>query len=601
MRHLLPRKLKEIPIPSAAPQPPRTFFGFHPPTSNTVYTPNQFFDVCLPHASRGCVRLVGHVIRRVLGWSDAEGNPLEERVAVSYTDLVDHAGISRDMIRAALDEAVERGFLTCVREGRPKRAGDAGATALYELRWDESGEYVRDPRTFRGFFAGEGNRTYIPNQFFDEVLRSESLSVVRVVGSVIRHSIGFQSKHGFRRQHARLSYSAMRRYAGIQSTSTLAAAIDSAIDRNYIVKVQQGVFTPDLQNQITTTYSLRWSDFKASQTIGRKTEAGSGPVHRTENRSSNGRIPEAENRSVKRSSIEITMKNNLYKQQAAGDGRSAVSEVISILVAQGLSPHEAAAVAKRYPEKLIRQQVEWLPLRHPRNPAGMLRLAIKEEWSAPVLPVPLPADSQSAMTFAAAYYAGYAGNDDALTAQPSAKEIEAATAYLHQILKMWPDPSRVESHGRRFGAFVREHKPPTQDFRCTFSVALRLFGDEFYKTLNQRRVAELNDRIAADRAAHEVQHAPSYWSFVAEQEARIRLAQPDRYAGFLAERERSRSFLLRNRFVLSEAHRQKQLARHDSDEDRLIAFHEAFAAEVPDFWEWDREHNGTPFGRSRAV
>jgi len=29
------------------------FQGFHPPTSNTIYTLNQFFDVCLPHSPRG--------------------------------------------------------------------------------------------------------------------------------------------------------------------------------------------------------------------------------------------------------------------------------------------------------------------------------------------------------------------------------------------------------------------------------------------------------------------------------------------------------------------------------------------------------------------
>ncbi len=579
------------------PEVPQRFSGFRPPTSNTVYTPNQFFDVCLPHASRGCVRLVAYVIRRVLGWSDAEGNPLEERVAVSYADLVDHAGISRDMIRAALDEAVERGFLCCVREGQPKRSGETAVTALYELRWDESDEYVRDPRQFRGFFAGEGNRTYIPNQFFDEVLPAESLSVIKVVGSVIRHSIGFQNKHGFRRQHARLSYNAMRRYAGIHSTSTLAAAIQTAMDNNFIVKVQQGLFTSDLQNQITTTYSLKWSNFRTPQAIGRKIEAAFPAPHRSEDRSSNGQKTEAENRSDKRSSIEITMINNISKQHPEG---AAPGELVSLLVAQGLSVNDATFLAKRYPEKLIRQQVKWLPLRSPRNPAGMLRQSIKEEWSAPVLPVTLSPDAHLATAFAAAYYAGYAGNEHAPTAQPSAREIEAASAYLQRILKMWPDPDRIESHGRAFGAYVREHKPPTTEFRSTFTLALRLFGDEFYKSLNQRRVAEINERIAAERSAHEQKHAASYWAFVAQEETRIRETHTTRYAEFLAERERNRAFLLRNPYVLSESHREKQLARHDSDSDRLIAFREAFSADVSDFWAWDRFHNGTPFERNKT-
>src|SRR6266566_949756 len=84
---------------------PARFFGFAPPTSNTTYTPNQFFDVCLPHASRGTVRLVGYLIRKTLGWCDAQGHPQNERHAVSYAEFIDDAGISRAMIRAAIDEA----------------------------------------------------------------------------------------------------------------------------------------------------------------------------------------------------------------------------------------------------------------------------------------------------------------------------------------------------------------------------------------------------------------------------------------------------------------------------------------------------------------
>ena len=42
----------------------------------------------------------------------------------------------------------------------------------------------KDPTKFRGFFAGEGNRTYIPNQFFDVVIPNETLAVTKVVGSI---------------------------------------------------------------------------------------------------------------------------------------------------------------------------------------------------------------------------------------------------------------------------------------------------------------------------------------------------------------------------------------------------------------------------------
>ncbi len=87
------------------------FPGFAAPTSNTTFTPNQFFDVCLRFQSRGVVRLVAYLIRQTLGWCDANGQPLHERVPVSYRELVEKAGISRGLIRRSLDEAIVGGFI----------------------------------------------------------------------------------------------------------------------------------------------------------------------------------------------------------------------------------------------------------------------------------------------------------------------------------------------------------------------------------------------------------------------------------------------------------------------------------------------------------
>jgi hypothetical protein len=71
------------------------FQGFKPPTSSTTYTPNQFFDVVLPHASRGCLRAVAYLIRKTLGWSDEEGNPQNPEAHVSFREFIDQAGVSR--------------------------------------------------------------------------------------------------------------------------------------------------------------------------------------------------------------------------------------------------------------------------------------------------------------------------------------------------------------------------------------------------------------------------------------------------------------------------------------------------------------------------
>ena len=90
------------------------FYGFSIPTSNTTYCPNQFFDICLPHHSRGVVRLVGYMIRKTLGWCDANGNPQRERFAISYNELEKEGGVGRDSIKRAIDEAVRSKFINCL-------------------------------------------------------------------------------------------------------------------------------------------------------------------------------------------------------------------------------------------------------------------------------------------------------------------------------------------------------------------------------------------------------------------------------------------------------------------------------------------------------
>src|SRR5437762_9211433 len=88
---------------------PARFSGFALPTSNTTYTPNQFFDVCLPYSSRGCVRLVSLMIRKTLGWCDAHGRPQQEQIRLSCADFA-AAGSSRATIKAAAAEAIKRRF-----------------------------------------------------------------------------------------------------------------------------------------------------------------------------------------------------------------------------------------------------------------------------------------------------------------------------------------------------------------------------------------------------------------------------------------------------------------------------------------------------------
>jgi hypothetical protein len=368
------------------------------PTSNTTYCPNQFFDVCLPHASRGCVRLVAYLIRCTLGWSDARGNPQEERVAVSYSELIEKAHISRDMIRAALNEAVDGHFIRCIRQGTAKAKAQAAQTAVYELQWNEGTEYVKDPKRFRGFFAGDGNRTYIPNQFFDHVIPSETLAVVKVVGSVIRFSIAFQTTYGFRRQHAAISYDDMQRYAKLRDRKTLAAALKTAIANNYIERVEEGRFDPHAGKQSkAATYALKWLNPAAVAAIGRKTPPGIAQAKdRSETPTGIGQKSLPGDRSENPTDIQITGTNNTLKQQKAAAPPLNHQEEYELLRTAGFDEHSAADIAARHPASRIARQLEWLPLRRPsRNRLGMLRKAIEQDWSRPHAPARADEDADS--------------------------------------------------------------------------------------------------------------------------------------------------------------------------------------------------------------
>ena len=288
------------------------FNGFEHLTANYLYCPNQFFEVCLPYHSRGTVRLVAYMLRKTLGWLDKEGNPIEQNINISYRDLIAEAGISRGAIRKALDEAVAGGFITCIQKGQANGNNQAAETACYSLRWATDNEYHKNPEQFDGFFAGEGHRTPIPNSFFDSVVKEEALSVVKVVGTVLRHTVGYQNQFGGRRQVAPLSYSYILKYTNLSDRTTLSQAIQHAIATGYIRCLQKGGIDSQNGKRRPSTYAVRWHEQANHQGDGSKTR----PVHqqRYKNQTDNG----SEIRPVaqfKNQTEEMPLKNNTNKQQ----------------------------------------------------------------------------------------------------------------------------------------------------------------------------------------------------------------------------------------------------------------------------------------------
>ncbi|QDT41750.1 hypothetical protein Pan241w_18130 [Gimesia alba] len=247
------------------------FDGFEHLTANYLYCPNQFFEVCLPHHSRGTVRLVAYLLRKTLGWLDTEGSPIEQDISVSYRDLINEAGISRGAIRKALDEAVAGGFIICIQQGKANGNNQSSETACYALRWDTDTQYHKNFEKFNGFFAGEGYRTPIPNSFFDLIVKHEALSVVKVVGTVLRHTVGYQNQFGGRRQIAPLSYSYIQKYVNLSDRSTLSAAIQHAIETGYVHCVQKGGIDPSHIKRRPSTYAIRWHEQANGEVNGSKT------------------------------------------------------------------------------------------------------------------------------------------------------------------------------------------------------------------------------------------------------------------------------------------------------------------------------------------
>lgn len=580
---------------------PKPFHGYPAPTSNTTYTPNQFFDVVLPHCSRGTVRLVGYMIRKTLGWCDADGNPQETQILISYNDLEKNAGINHSMIRRAIDEAVEARLITCTREARRKSFGCGSVSALYELRWDEHGEYITDPNRFRGFYAGQGNHTYIPNSFFDYTLTHETLAVIRVVGAIIRNTIGWQTSYGFRRQQVELSFTAIQRRTRIISRQTLSEAIQQAIAHNHIFRVTEGYFDPAAgKASKAAKYAIKWEDNASYPAITLKTVPEIFGGHHSENRTGIGLKTVPEDHSENRTGIEIKPRNKTFKEQqhpfssqpvAVAVSSQSKTQAYNLLISQGFSAKDAAVLATNNPTETIQNQINWLRKRTlPRNPLGMLRRAIEENWAEPSDPNTLESSEGQGSTFARHFYAGRNGNTDEPVALPTVKDIQAAEEFVRRLLDFWPAEEKISEWGRAFGEFVRQTERGQGRTIISFVNSLRTHGDGYFSEVK----AQYKHSLALAQQEHYETHLPEYNTFRRARLDEITREHPALYEAFVEAEEASREKILRASF-LSPEQKQAEVRRHEQDRARLARYwrfvEEREPTLTPDFWEWDEQHN----------
>lgn len=380
------------------------FRGFENLTANFIYCPNQFFDVCLPHSSRGTVRLVAYLLKRTLGWLDTGGNPVKQEISASYREIMSEAGISRGAIREAIDEAIASEFIHCIQPGRANSGNEAARRGSFGLRWDTRNTYARDRNSFEGFFVGEGHRTPIPNAFFERVVPQEPLAVVKIVGTVLRHTVGYQNQFGGRRSEAPLSYTYIQRYAAMADRSTLSQAIRHALDIGYICRVDEGAFGSWSTERKAASYAVRWlneaelaeSSSKTRPDAGeqfKKPTSTLGTVQKPDqSRSTNPTNNGPESRPAEQfrnpTTVKTSAKTLLKQQQETIAVAAEFSKGFQLLRTAGFDEKTAVRLAHLASAEEIQQQLIWLDRRNSnQNRLGMLRKAIEERWTEPTAPV----------------------------------------------------------------------------------------------------------------------------------------------------------------------------------------------------------------------
>jgi hypothetical protein len=372
----------------------RRFSGFKPLDANYIYCPNDFFEVCLRHQSRVVVRLVGYILRETLGHLDKEGSPVRRDFSLSYLDIARGAGVSLRSVRIGLDEAIAGNFIACVTPGEKKSRGRSGRVAEFRLRWNEEGDsFTNDPQQFNGFYAGEGFRSPIPNGFFDIVIREETLAMAKVVGTVLRHTVGYANQFGTgRRSHAPLSYSYIQQFANIGDRTTLSKALADGIQKNYIQCVSRGRFDKNAgKESFAARYAVKWLDGpksseKTAKSLPDNRELTSSQETAKPRPGYHGETPTgegAENRPASDGKIPTdrkTSSTDSCKQQPVVVENSKGYE---LLVREGIAKSTAIALAKSAELTTIENQIAWIDFREPKNRPAMLVRAIDENWSQP--------------------------------------------------------------------------------------------------------------------------------------------------------------------------------------------------------------------------
>jgi hypothetical protein len=260
--------------------------------------------------------------------------------------------------------------------GSASSTGESGQASSLKLCWSPK-VYTRNSDQFAGFFSGEGNRTPIPREFFTHVVPNKRLSVTKVVGTVLRHTVGYQNQYGGFRPQAPLSYSHIQRCTNISDRSTLSSALNESLDEAFICRMNDGCFHPDGDQRQTAEYAVNWFNDAMNPEGSSRTRPALAKQFKNQTSGSSKTRPKKQFKN--QTSRKIDKKYN-YKQQ---DVVEKYSEGFQLLVEEGITTSSALQLAESVPLVEIKKQIEWLDHRQPENRPAMLRKSIEENWSEP--------------------------------------------------------------------------------------------------------------------------------------------------------------------------------------------------------------------------
>jgi hypothetical protein len=269
------------------------------------------------------------------------------------------------------------------------------------------------------------------------------------------------------------------------------------------------------------------------------------------------------------------------------------SPIISALKAVGFDEAAARALASANSEEVIRRQLDWHPHRGAqRNPLGLLRRAIEQDWGPPQPRLQTAPDDLAAVRFASHYYAGYHGNSGEAETTPLPRDVAAASGFLIRLRKLGLREEQVDSAGRAFGRLVKAQHHKNPGATPFLSATVVAFGDCYVREFGRARAAESrrgdvrrSEIIISDNQA-------AYLQYLKGREQQLREERPELLERFLREREERKKAATHSRVSFPS----EWLRAADTETARLDDFgrhfcrHAEFRVLAFDQWMHERSH-----------